>query len=81
MAVGQALALVAALAAAAYLSDAEQWESLPLLGEGLAAYRASGAGFFLPNYLSILGDAYTQAGQFAINWEKHEATCPRGRRA
>jgi predicted ATPase len=40
-------------------------ESLSLLGKGLAAYRGTGAGLFLPNFLSILGYAYTQSGQFA----------------
>ncbi len=39
-------------------------ESLSLLGKGLAALRGTGASLFLPNYLSILGDAYTQSGQF-----------------
>jgi predicted ATPase len=38
-------------------------EALPLILKGLDAYRASGAGLALPFYLSLLGDAYTQAGR------------------
>jgi predicted ATPase len=38
-------------------------EALPLLTRGLEAYRATGAGLALPYYLSILGDAYIQAGR------------------
>ena len=45
-------------------------ESQPLLDKGLAAYRGTGARILLPTYLSILGDACTQAGQFA---KAHEA--------
>lgn len=39
-------------------------EALPLLKEGLDAYRNAGAGLALPYYLSILGDAYTKLGKF-----------------
>lgn len=39
-------------------------EGLPLLESGLAAYRATGAGLAVPYYLSLLGDAYRQAGRF-----------------
>lgn len=38
---------------------------LPLLLEGIDAYRATGAALALPYYLSLLGDAYTQVAQFA----------------
>ena len=38
-------------------------EALPLLTRGLEAYRATGAGVWLPYFLSILGDAYIQAGR------------------
>ena len=40
-------------------------DALPLLLEGLQAFRATGAGLRIPSYLSMLGDAYTQAGRFA----------------
>lgn len=40
-------------------------EGLPPLESGLAAYRATGAGLAVPYYLSLLGDAYRQAGRFA----------------
>ncbi|MEI9898635.1 MAG: SpoIIE family protein phosphatase [Chthoniobacter sp.] len=39
-------------------------EGLPLFQKGLEAYRATGAGLGLPYYLSILGEAFTQAGRF-----------------
>lgn len=39
-------------------------EGLPRLQEGLAAYRATGAGLGLTYYLSLLGAAFTQAGRF-----------------
>jgi serine/threonine protein kinase/class 3 adenylate cyclase/tetratricopeptide (TPR) repeat protein len=39
-------------------------EALPLLLQGLDAYRATRSGMALPYYLSILGDTYTQAGRF-----------------
>jgi serine/threonine protein kinase/tetratricopeptide (TPR) repeat protein len=39
-------------------------EALPLLLTGIDAFRASGAELTLPFQLSILGDAYTQAGRF-----------------
>ena len=38
-------------------------EALPLLTQGLEAYRATGAGLALPYYFSILGDAYIRAGR------------------
>jgi serine/threonine protein kinase/tetratricopeptide (TPR) repeat protein len=50
--------------AAGLLLQGRRGEGLPLLRKGLDAYRATGAGLALPYYLSILGDAYTQAGQF-----------------
>ena len=40
-------------------------DALPLLLGGLQAFRATGAGLRIPYYLSMLGDAYTQAGRFA----------------
>ena len=49
--------------AAAVLLEAGPDEALPLLTRGLEAYRATGAGLALPYYLSILGDAYIQAGR------------------
>lgn len=39
-------------------------EGLHLFEKGLQAYRATGAGLGLPYYLSVLGDAFTQAGRF-----------------
>jgi serine/threonine protein kinase/tetratricopeptide (TPR) repeat protein len=38
--------------------------AIPSLVEGLDEYRATGAGVSLPYYISILGEAYTRAGQF-----------------
>jgi predicted ATPase len=38
--------------------------ALPLLLEGLQAFRATGAGLRIPYYLGMLGEAYTQAGRF-----------------
>jgi tetratricopeptide (TPR) repeat protein len=46
--------------AAAVLLERRPHEALP---RGLDAYRATGAGLALPYYLSILGDAYLQAGR------------------
>jgi tetratricopeptide (TPR) repeat protein len=42
----------------------ELGKALPLLLKGLDAFRASGSRLTLPFQLSILGDAYTQAGRF-----------------
>jgi predicted ATPase len=43
-----------------------QWQqALPLILEGLRDLRATGAGLDLTLQLGFLGDAYTQAGQFA----------------
>ena len=39
-------------------------DALPLLLEGLKAFRATGAGLRIPYYLGMLGEAYTQAGRF-----------------
>ena len=39
-------------------------DAIPLLLEGLQAFRATGAGLRIPYYLGMLGDAYTQAGRF-----------------
>jgi serine/threonine protein kinase/predicted ATPase len=39
-------------------------EALPLLLKGLSAFRATGTEVRVPSYLGILGDAYTQGGQF-----------------
>jgi class 3 adenylate cyclase/predicted ATPase len=49
--------------AAAVLLEGDSNEALPLLTLGLEAYRATGAGLSLPYYLSILADAYIQAGR------------------
>ena len=49
--------------AAGVLLEGRPKEALPLLTQGLEAYRATGAGLALPYYLSILGDAYIQAGR------------------
>ena len=49
--------------AAGVLLEGRPDEALPLLTRGLEAYRATGAGLALPYYLSILGDAYIQAGR------------------
>src|SRR5262249_11748869 len=49
--------------AAGVLLEGRPNEALPLLTRGLEAYRATGAGLSLPYYLSILGDAYIQAGR------------------
>src|SRR5262245_2018293 len=45
------------------LLEGRPGEALPLLTSALEAYRATGAGVWLPYFLSILGDAYIQAGQ------------------
>ena len=39
-------------------------EALPILLKGLSAFRATGAELRVPCYLGMVGDAYTQAGQF-----------------
>jgi class 3 adenylate cyclase/predicted ATPase len=39
-------------------------DACPVLTEGLQAFRATGAELRVPYYLSMLGDAYTQAGRF-----------------
>ncbi len=52
------------LEGAGLLLQGERERSLPLLVQGLGAYRAIGAGLHLPLFLSILGDAYTQASRF-----------------
>jgi class 3 adenylate cyclase/tetratricopeptide (TPR) repeat protein len=49
--------------AAAVLLEGRPHEALPLLTRGVDSYRATGAGLALPYYLSILGDAYLQAGR------------------
>ena len=49
--------------AAGVLLEGHPNEALPLLKQGLEAYRATGAGLALPYYLGILGDAYIQAGR------------------
>jgi class 3 adenylate cyclase/tetratricopeptide (TPR) repeat protein len=49
--------------AAGVLLEGRPNEALPLLTRGLEAYRATGAGLALPYYLSVLGDAYIQAGR------------------
>ena len=54
-------------------------EALPLFLKGLDAYRATGSGLSVPYYLSILGDAYTQAGRFEdAHQALDEAIVPRG---
>ena len=50
---------------AGMLLQGELKEALPLLLKALGAFRASGAELTLPYQLSILGQAYTQAGRFA----------------
>jgi serine/threonine protein kinase/predicted ATPase len=49
---------------AAMLLQGEREEAISLLLKGHQAFRASGAELTLPFQLSILGDAYTQAGRF-----------------
>ena len=39
-------------------------EALPLLVEGYAAFRGTGAAVRVPSYLGMLGDAYTRLGRF-----------------
>jgi hypothetical protein len=46
------------------LLDGRPVEALPILTRALEAYRATGAGVWLPYFLSILGDAYIQTGRF-----------------
>jgi class 3 adenylate cyclase/predicted ATPase len=50
--------------AAGMLLQGWREEALPLLLKGLNAFRATGAEVRVPYYLSMLGDAYTQAGRF-----------------
>ena len=45
------------------LLEGHSEEALPLLTGALEAYRATGAGVWLPCFLGILGDAYIQAGR------------------
>ena len=45
------------------LLEGRPGEALPLLTRALEAYRATGAGVWLPYFLSILGNAYIQAGR------------------
>jgi predicted ATPase len=49
---------------AAKLLQSQRDEALPLLLEGLDAFRATGAQVRIPAYLCILGDAYTQCRRF-----------------
>jgi class 3 adenylate cyclase/predicted ATPase len=49
--------------AAGVLLEGRPSDALPLLTAGLAAYQATGAGLALPYYLSLLADAYLQAGR------------------
>jgi len=49
--------------AAGVLLDRRPGEALPLLTRALEAYRAIGAGVWLPCFLGILGDAHIQAGR------------------
>jgi predicted ATPase len=46
------------------LLQSQRDDGLPLLIEGLNAFRATGAQVRVPSYLCILGDAYTQFGRF-----------------
>lgn len=46
------------------LLQSRKEEALPLLLEGLNAFRATGAQVRVPSYLCIVGDAYTQCGRF-----------------
>jgi TOMM system kinase/cyclase fusion protein len=50
--------------AAAMLLQSRLGEGVPLLLEGIDAFRATGAGLRLPYYFSMLGEAYTQVGRF-----------------
>ena len=49
---------------AGMLLQGRREEALPLLLKGFSAFRATGAEVRVPSYLSMLGDAYTQAGRF-----------------
>jgi serine/threonine protein kinase/CheY-like chemotaxis protein/predicted ATPase len=49
---------------AAMLLQGRIADALPLLLDGLQAFRATGAGLRIPYYLGMLGDAYTQAWRF-----------------
>jgi predicted ATPase len=46
------------------LLQSQEEEALPLLLEGLNAFRATGAQLRVPAYLCILGDGYMQCGRF-----------------
>jgi class 3 adenylate cyclase/tetratricopeptide (TPR) repeat protein len=50
--------------AAGMLLHGRREEALPLLLKGLKAFRSTGAELRVPYYLSMVGDAYTQARQF-----------------
>ncbi len=50
---------------AGLLLEGRRQEALPILLEGLNAFRGTGAEIRVPSYLAMLGDAYTQTGQFA----------------
>jgi serine/threonine protein kinase/predicted ATPase len=50
---------------AGMLLQGRQGEALPLLLKGFDAFRATGSQVRVPYYLSMLGDAYMQAGRFA----------------
>ncbi len=41
----------------------QEQEGITHLGQGLAAFRATGARIFMPSYLSLLAEAYGRAGQ------------------
>ncbi len=49
---------------AGLLLQGQPAESLPLLRKGLDDFRSTGAEILRPFQLSVLGDAYTQAGRF-----------------
>lgn len=50
---------------ASILLEGRPKEALPILLEGFAAFRATGAEIRAPSYLGMLADAYTQSAQFA----------------
>jgi predicted ATPase len=49
---------------AGMLLQGRREEALTLLLKGFSAFRATGAEVRVPSYLGMLGDAYTQSGQF-----------------
>ncbi len=49
---------------AGMLQQGKLGEAIPLIRKGIHAWRATGAELILPVQLSVLGDAYTQAGRF-----------------